>query len=106
MAKRLLTFNGASATYLHEEQDGKVAIETVADVTNVVERAKLLHNEGRTRTKMGDRHVASIPITVLDAWARRMGKRYQDVMQDQKLMDRFLKDPDHSYFVIDKASVK
>lgn len=105
MAKRLLTFNGATATYLHEEQDGRVAIETVEDVTAIVERAKALHNMGATKTAMGDRHVASIPITVLDAWARRHGKRYQDVMQDQKLMDCFLKDPDHSYFVIDKASV-
>jgi hypothetical protein len=106
MAKRLLSFNGVTATFMHEEQDGKVAFETVADVTPVLERAKALHNQGATRNTIGHRHVASIPITVLDAWARKIGKRYGDVMKDHKLMDRFLKDPDHSYFVIDKASVK
>lgn len=105
MSKRLLRFNGYSATFMHTDQDGKCAIETVEDVSRVVNRAKALHNEGFTRTGMGDRHVASIPVTVLDAWARRIGKCFQDVMQDQGLMSRFLADPDHSYFVIDKASV-
>lgn len=105
MAKRLLSINGATATYLHDEQDGRQAIETVADVSRELERAKALHNAGRTRTGMGDRHVASIPITVIDAWARRIGKCFQDVIQDQRLMGRFLADPDHRYFVIDTASV-
>lgn len=105
MSKRLLTFNGATATYLHEEQDGKCVIETVENVSHIVERAKALHNQGLTRTGMGDRHVASIPITVLDAWARRIGKKYQDVMQDHALMTRFLRDPANGYFIIDKASV-
>lgn len=105
MSKQLLTFDGTAATYLHREQDGKCAIETVEDVSRVVERAKERHNLGLTRTGMGDRHVASIPVTVLDAWARRIGKRFQDVMQDQALMGRFLADPDHRYFVIDTASV-
>lgn len=105
MSKRLLRFNGYSATFMHTDQDGKCAIETVEDVSRVVNRAKALHNEGFTRTGMGDRHVASIPVTVLDAWARRIGKCFQDVMQDQGLMSRFLADPDHRYFVIDHASV-
>jgi hypothetical protein len=105
MAKRLLSFNGATATYLHDEQDGKQAIETVENVSHIVERAKALHNQGLTRTRMGDRHVASIPITVLDAWARARGKNYEHVMKDPQLMDRFLRDPDNSYFVIDKASI-
>jgi hypothetical protein len=105
MSKRLLSFNGHSATFLHQEQDGKCAIQTVEDVTPALERAKARHNQGLTRTGMGDRHVASIPVTVLDAWARRIGKRFQDVMQDHQLMSRFLADPDNGYFIIDKASV-
>ncbi|WP_208281719.1 hypothetical protein [Massilia oculi] len=105
MSKRLLRFNGYSATFMHTTQDGKCAIETVEDVTPALERAKERHNLGLTRTGMGDRHVASIPVTVLDAWARRIGKCFQDVMQDPRLMDRFLADPDHRYFVIDTASV-
>ncbi|MCT9125408.1 hypothetical protein [Cupriavidus gilardii] len=105
MSKRLLT-SGVSTTFFHEEQDGKVAIESVADVEPIIERAKALHNAGINRTGMGDRHVASIPIIVLDAWARKRGLTFQNVMQDQALMSQFLQDPDHSYFIIDKASVK
>ena len=105
MSKHLLRFNGFSATFLHMGQDGKCAIQTVEDVTPALERAKERHNLGLTRTGMGDRHQASIPITVLDAWARRIGKRFHDVMQDDSLLDRFLRDPDHSYFVIDKSSL-
>lgn len=105
MSKRFLT-GGISSVFLHEEQDGKVAIETVTDVEPVIERAKALHNAGRTKTGMGDRHVASVPIAVLDAWARKRGLLFQNVMQDQSLMTQFLQDPDHSYFIIDKASVK
>jgi len=105
MSKQLLSFNGYSATFLHKEQDGKVAIQTVEDVTPALERAKERHNLGLTRTGMGDRHVASIPITVLDAWARALGKKYQDVMQDEQLLTRFLRDPANGYFIIDKASV-
>lgn len=106
MTKRILTASQNSVTFMHDEQDGKVAIETVTDVTPVLERAKALHNQGLTRTGMGDRHAASIPIDVIDAWARKQGKRFMDVMQDQRLFDRFLQDPAHSYFIIDKASVK
>jgi hypothetical protein len=104
MSKRLLTFDGTTATFLHDEQDGKQAIETVENVSRIVERAKARHNQGLTRTGMGDRHVASIPISVLDAWARRLNKTFQDVMQDQQLMTRFLGDPANGYFIIDKAS--
>jgi hypothetical protein len=105
MTKRLLSFNGATATYMHQEQDGRIALETVENVAPILERAKALHNQGLTRTGMGDRHVASIPITVIDAWARSRGKKYQDVMQDEHLFTAFLRDPAHSYFIIDKASV-
>ncbi|WP_354686683.1 hypothetical protein [Cupriavidus necator] len=103
---RTLISRGVSNLFAHREQDGKIAFESVQDVEPVIERAKALHNGGFNRTKMGDRHVASIPIIVLDAWAKKQGKSFRDVMQDQRLMTRFLQDPDHSHFVIDKASVR
>ncbi|QYG03888.1 hypothetical protein [Massilia sp. NP310] len=105
MGKRLIGFDGATAKYLHEDQDGRCAIETVTNVKSVLERAKALHNEGFHRTGMGDSHTASIPITVMDAWARARGKTFGDVMNDAALMTRFLRDPDNSYFVIDKKSI-
>ena len=105
MAKQLISASGGIATYLHDEQGGKRVVETVSNVSAILENAKARHNEGMTRTGMGDRHTASIPITVLDAWARRIGKTFGDVMNDQALMTRFLRDPDHKYFIIDPTSV-
>lgn len=105
MARRILTQIGSTTTYFHDDVDGKGAIETVADVTPTLEKAKALHNAGRVRTGMGDRHVASIPIPVIEAWARKQNMKFMDVMQDQRLFSRFLADPDNGHFVIDKASV-
>jgi D-tyrosyl-tRNA(Tyr) deacylase len=105
MGKRLLSVSGASATYLHDEQDGKQVIQTVTDVTAVLERAKTLHNEGKHRTGMGDSHMASIPVSVLAAWAQGIGKNFADVMSDDALMTRFLTDPNNKFFIIDPTSV-
>ena len=106
MARHLLSDIGGVKTYFHDSVEGKGAIETIADVTNSLERAKALHNAGRVRTGMGDRHVASIPVPVIDAWARKHGKVFADVMQDQALFSQFLVDPDNGHFIIDKASVR
>lgn len=105
MSKTLIS-QGVSSLFLHKEQDGKIAFESVQDVEPVIERAKALHNGGFNRTRMGDRHVASIPIIVIDGWAKKQGKSFRDVMQDQRLMTRFLQDPDNGHFIIDKASIR
>ncbi|MBS1169518.1 MAG: hypothetical protein H6R01_436 [Burkholderiaceae bacterium] len=101
---KTLIHRGISDVYLHEQGD-KAIIQTVQDVSPVLERAKELHNRGQYRTGMGQRHVASIPIIVLDAWARQRGKNFADVMNDQELFSLFLSDPAHGYFIIDKSSV-
>ena len=106
MARILLSEVGNTKTYFHTEVEGKGAIEKVSDVTPTLEKAKALHNAGRVRTGMGDRHVASIPVPVIDAWARKHGKVFADVMQDQSLFSQFLGDPDNGHFIIDKASVR
>lgn len=103
---RTLISQGISSLFLHKEQDGKIGFESVQDVEPIVERAKALHNAGRTKTRMGDRHVASIPIIVIDAWAKKQGLTFRDVMQDKSLFGRCLADPAHSNFIIDKASVQ
>lgn len=106
MARRILSRIGNTTTYFHDAVDGKGAIETVADVTPTLEKAKALHNEGFTRGMGGDRHVASIPVPVIEAWARKQKLTFMQVMQDQRLMTRFLQDPDNGHFIIDKASVQ
>lgn len=106
MARHVLSRVGSTTTYFHDSVDGKGAIETVSDVTPTLERAKALHNAGHVRGMGGDRHVASIPVPVIEAWARKQGLNFMQVMQDQALLTRFLQDPDNGHFIIDKASVR
>lgn len=99
MSARILTSSSGSTTRFHEA-DGKYAIETVADVAPVLDLVGKLRNEGDHRTGMGDKIVGEVPIVVLDKWARAQGLTFAAVMQDQKLLRRFMNDPDNSGFRI------
>lgn len=101
----ILERNAHTVKRLHTEVDGSMVIQSTTDVSAVVERAKALHNAGDYRTQMGDKHVASIPVPVLDAWARARGKVFGDVLRDQRLMAEFLQDPDHSVFRVWKGAI-
>ncbi len=102
---RILDFNAASVKRFHDLGNGGFAIQTTTDVTKTVENAIARHREGFQTTGMGDKHVASIPVPVLDAWARARGKTYGDVMRDDKLMKQFLEDPDNGDFRIWKGAL-
>lgn len=105
MRTRLLEAGPGRQVLHHDHGDGVCTIEERADVTDAVERAKALHNEGFHATGGGQKHVASIPIAVLTAWAKKQGKTYADVMQDQQLMHKFLTDPDHAVFRVWKGKL-
>lgn len=104
MARILESLPGSVKTF-HDLGDGTFGIESVTDVTATVDRAKSLHNQGIDKTGMGDRHVASIPVPVLDAWARTRGKAYGDVMRDSELMRQFLTDPANADFRVWKGAL-
>ena len=100
---RIFDIQPDSRTEWHDHHDGTATIAKTTDVTATLERAKALHNERLDTTKGGQKHVASIPIPVLVAWAQKHGKTYADMMQDQGLMHQFLTDPDNSHFRIWKG---
>lgn len=104
MTARILSQRKGSVTRFLEA-DGKYAIETITDVEPALEFAKALHNEDRLTRPNGDRHIAHIPIAVVDAWAKRRGLGFDSVMQDVSLLEEFLNDPDNSYFRVDKRPV-
>ena len=104
MSARILSAEPGRVTRFLEA-DGKYAIQTIADVEPVLEHAKALHNEGRHQAPNGDRHLARIPIVVLNAWAQQRGVTYADVMNDVRLLEAFMRDPDHSQFRVDKRPV-
>lgn len=101
---RLLTADAGSVTRFHDEGD-RFVISKQTDVEPTLEAAKARHREGLTTTGMGDKHVASIPVPVLDAWARRRGLTFGDVVREQRLMQQFLEDPDNADFRIWKGAL-
>jgi hypothetical protein len=100
----LLSHSRGTSTYFHEE-DGRFAIQTVADVEPTLDFVRDLHNAGMTKRANGDRHLAEIPIVVLNAWAISRGTTFDAVMRDARLMREFLQDPDHSHFRVDKGRI-
>lgn len=103
MQTRILNRGSNSAALWHDHGDGTVTVQQVADVTQAVEHAKALHNCGAHTTGMGDKHVASVPIPVLTAWAQERGLTFAEVMRDRRLLKQFLEDPDNSVFRIWKG---
>jgi hypothetical protein len=105
MHPRILSLSQRSSTLLHAHADGTATVQQVANVSDAIERAQALHKEGFHQTGMGDKHVASIPISLLTEWAQKRGKTFADVMQDDDLMKAFLEDPDNSFCRIWKGKL-
>ena len=91
-----------SYTYMSEE-DGKTRIGTVTDITQHLANVKGRRGMGAEKQAFGI-HEASIPITTLDAWAKRISNgslNAFDVADDEKLFDRFM--AEHPVFKVNKG---
>lgn len=81
-------------TFHHE--DGKDILRYEQDVEPVLEAIK----RGETRPWLSKekefKAVAEIPVIVLAEWARKQGMTWQQVMEDDKALRRFINDPDNS----------
>ncbi|OMG85396.1 hypothetical protein [Achromobacter xylosoxidans] len=97
MEKHLLSASRGTQTIFHKA-DGRIGLQTVADVEKIVDFAHSLAASGQTHAANGDRHVAEIPIVALNAWAQMRGVTYDAVMQDSRLLREFLNDPANAAF--------
>jgi hypothetical protein len=88
---RILSRSGNSVTYMADE-DGQTRVGTYTDVSDVVEAVKGRRAMGMTEQAFG-RHEASIPLTTLDAWAKKISNGMLnafDVASDDVLLNRFM----------------
>lgn len=89
--KRILEVLPRGYTYTATE-DGVTRIGTISDVSDVVEQVKGRRGMGITSQAFG-RHEASIPLTTLDAWAKKISNgalNAFDVADDEALLERFM----------------
>lgn len=71
-------------------------ISESTDVSAALHRNEQLRNAGSTKTQMGDHYAASIPLALLQEWAHKKGlPNWHAVASDDRLLDRFLNDPDY-----------
>lgn len=101
---RILDFSPGKVVRFHEA-DGKYAIQTLTDVSDNLRENEVMRQLGMQKTGMGDHMLASFDGAVLAAWAVKNGTTFGEVMNDDRLMKRFLNDPDNEKFRIKKGRV-
>ena len=82
----------------HPNGDGTFTINRVQDVEDIIERNKALQNTLQSK-KSDLRHVASIPMVILERWITEDGVNYMqlDGKEFARLIRRKLKDPDWAW---------
>ena len=77
----------------HSDSEGNLAIQTVQDVTDVVEENKRLFNATEKSTPWGEgQRVASIPLSIY------YSKEFQEIRKDQKKLRAWLNDSANAAF--------
>lgn len=78
------------ATYAHQE-DGKIIVGRQVDVSGNLDRVQRLRHYAVPSETLGQ-CVASIPLAAIAQWAQQFGITMEDVMNDDKLLDRCIAD--------------
>ena len=83
----------------HDTEDGGLVIETVQDVSAILEQNKKEYNatNGRWGEDVFDNKIASIPLTVIDTLNQKGIMRGFHVV-DQTAFKKWLNDPDNRFF--------
>ena len=82
----------------YEESDGQVTLTKHMDAQPILDLNKRDYNNWNTKadhSKDGLRHAARIPLTV---WANWMQATNGAIEHDQKLLYKYLNDPDNQFF--------
>lgn len=83
--------------YHYDQLEDKLHIERVQDVEPILEANKRAYNDaGAFKSEIFNKK-AEIPLVVLLQWLQAKGITYNEFMTDDKLLRRFLNDPDNRF---------
>ena len=86
-------------TYFEQNYDGDVTLNTVQEVDPFIESNRAAYNNYGAKLTFGKAgegvRVASIPLTVWENWMKETNGAIQ---KDDKLLKKYLNDPDNKYF--------
>lgn len=84
-------------TRFHRDADGRITVERVQDVEDIIERNKVLQNTPQN-FKTGWHHVASIPSIFIEKFCNEKQVSYRELMQDwDGVVGKMLRDPDYRW---------
>lgn len=96
--KKLIFDDGVRQQVAHEDGEGGLVIQTVQDVSGIVEANKAEYNSLDYGARWGDfTKVASIPMTVIDDLNKR-GIMKGFAVSDAAAFKRWLNDPENRFF--------
>lgn len=79
--------------YFHSDDEGNISLETVQDVSPIIENNRAQFNAVDERAKWGEgQKVASIPMSLFHKLKR------EGILDDQAAFRRWLNDPENRFF--------
>lgn len=81
----------------YDESEDKLHIERVQDVQPILEANKKAYNDPSSFKSEVFNKKAEIPLVVLLKWLDERGITYQEFMNSDSLLRRFLNDPDNRF---------
>lgn len=83
--------------YHYDESEDKLHVERVQDVEPILEANKRAYNDAGSFKSETFNHKARIPVLIWEAWLQAKGISYQEASVDEKILKRFLNDPDNRF---------
>lgn len=85
-------------TRFHRDSStGKVVVERVQDVEDIIERNKRAQNETQDLST-GWHHIAEIPSIFIEKWCNEKQVSYRELMADfDGIVKKMLRDPDYQF---------
>lgn len=94
-----------SETYHYDHGTDQLHIHRVQDVEPILEANKRAFNDAGSFKSEVFNKKASIPLIILEAWLKDKGITYQEFSVDDKILKRFLNDPDNKFCLTRKGKI-
>ncbi len=103
--KRLLSREQGKTEIFHHDNDGKVTIERVTDVSGILKANQYQrdHDDGYKSEVFN--HKARIPKEAIENWLKARGIPAQEFLSNPAVLKRFLNDPDNKVWLTRKGKV-
>lgn len=82
---------GAQSVSYHHEEDGKTFIGERVNVDGVLDRVQRMRHADINNETLGH-CIAALPISAIQQWGQQFGMGWEQVANDDKLLDRCIAD--------------